>query len=140
MKSSEVRGKGREAEGKYGDHVIQTRGIRDPVGKSFMDHKYHNRGRRSFVEVISGKEAAFQQSKLKDGHLVLLRFFPNEEGLSRFQKAFIGIIENSGLTYRMQDIFHARGYFFVKVTPLGENLCLLEEHEDGELKALMEEA
>lgn len=66
-----------------------------------MDHKYHNRGRRSFAEMISGKEAAFQQSKLKDGPLVLLRFFPNEEGLSRFQKAFIGIVENSGLTYRM---------------------------------------
>lgn len=33
MKSSEVRGKGREAEVKYGDHVVQTRGIRDPVGK-----------------------------------------------------------------------------------------------------------
>lgn len=28
----------------------------------------------------------------------------------------------------------------MKVTPLGKNLCLLEEHEDGELKALMEEA
>ncbi|KAI5434689.1 hypothetical protein KIW84_021493 [Lathyrus oleraceus] len=108
MKSSEVMGKGRETEVKHGDHVVQTRGIRD-------------------------------LSKPKDGPPVLLRFFTNEEGLSRFQKAFIGIVENSGLTYRMQDIFHVEGYFPMKVTPLGANLCLLEEQEDGGSMALIKE-
>ncbi|MCH84931.1 DUF4283 domain protein [Trifolium medium] len=33
-----------------------------------------------------------------------------------------------------------QGYFGVKITPLGANLVLLEEQEEGEIKALMEDA
>ncbi|CAI8610467.1 unnamed protein product [Vicia faba] len=49
-------------------------------------------------------------------------------------------VENSGPTYNMQEYFNMEGYFGVKVTPLGSNLYLLEEREDGELKALIKEA
>ena len=44
------------------------------------------------------------------------------------------------MTYNIQNIFHTQGYFAIKVTPLGANYCLLEESEDGELKALAEDA
>lgn len=55
-----------------------------------------------------------------------------------FEKAFVGVVENSGLTYSMQEMFHFEGYFSVKVTPMGANLCLLEDLVDWELKALIE--
>lgn len=48
--------------------------------------------------------------------------------------------ENPGLTYSMLEMFHSEGYFFVKVTPLGFNYCLLEDLVGGEVKALIEGA
>ena len=56
----------------------------------------------------------------------------------RFKKAFVGKVSASGKTYNIQDIFHTQGYFGIKV--MGANFCLLEELEDGELKALAEDA
>ncbi|PNX65689.1 hypothetical protein L195_g062723, partial [Trifolium pratense] len=44
------------------------------------------------------------------------------------------------MTYNIQDEFHRQGYFGVKITPLGANLVLLEEQEEGEVRALMEDA
>ncbi|KAI5416291.1 hypothetical protein KIW84_041368 [Lathyrus oleraceus] len=38
----------------------------------------------------------------------------------------------------MQEMFHFEGYFSVKVTPMGANLCLLEDLVDGEMKSLIE--
>lgn len=35
-------------------------------------------------------------------------------------------------------MFHSKGYFSIKVTPLGSDQCLLEEGETDELKALIE--
>lgn len=46
------------------------------------------------------------------------------------------------MTYNIHDIFNTKGYFSIKVTPLGENLCLLEEREEqeeGEIKAMVDE-
>ncbi|PNX55343.1 hypothetical protein L195_g048970 [Trifolium pratense] len=43
------------------------------------------------------------------------------------------------MSYNIQDEFHRQGYFGVKITPLGENLVLLEDQEEGEIKALMED-
>ncbi|KAI5411580.1 hypothetical protein KIW84_056589 [Lathyrus oleraceus] len=93
-----------------------------------------------FVKVISGKGTVFQQTNPKEGTPIILKFTSNEVELSRFHKAFIGVVENIDLTYRMQDIFHSEGYFSVKVTPLDTNLCMLEKLEDGDIKALIEEA
>ena len=64
----------------------------------------------------------------------------NIEGadLLRFQKAYVGMVENLGTTYNMQEYFNIEVYFGVKVTPLGKNLCLLEEREEGKMKALIE--
>src|SRR3954468_14848507 len=43
------------------------------------------------------------------------------------------------MTYNIQNSFELEGYFAIKVTPLGANLCLLEEFEDGEIRNLIEE-
>lgn len=56
-----------------------------------------------------------------------------------FQKVFVGIVENPGETYSMQEYFNIEGYFGVKVTPLRVNICLLEEDEEGEIQMLINE-
>lgn len=62
-----------------------------------------------------------------------------EEEMERFQKAYAGVVETTGMAYNLQEYFNMEGYFAVKVTPLGDNLCLLEKCDEGELKALVEE-
>ncbi|GAU35431.1 hypothetical protein TSUD_375210 [Trifolium subterraneum] len=44
------------------------------------------------------------------------------------------------MAFNIQDEFHMQGYFGVKITPIGANLVLLEDQEEGEIKALMEDA
>lgn len=56
-----------------------------------------------------------------------LKYNMEEADLLRFQKAYLGVVENLGETYNMQEYFNMEGYFEVKVTPMGANLCLLEE-------------
>lgn len=51
----------------------------------------------------------------------------------------MGIMDNPGLTYTMQELFQGEGYLSVKVTPLGANLCLLEDLVEGEIEAFVEE-
>lgn len=52
-------------------------------------------------------------------------------------KAYVGVVENPGMTYNMQETFNMEDSFKVKVTPLGENLCFLEKHEVGVLEELL---
>lgn len=62
-----------------------------------------------------------------------------EEEMERFQKAYAGVVETTGMTYNLQEYLNMEGYFAVKVTPLRDNLFLLEKCNEGELKALVEE-
>lgn len=55
------------------------------------------------------------------------------------EKTFIGVVEKSGTTYDIQEALHAEGYFRIKSTPMGANLCLLEEIDEGEVSALIKE-
>lgn len=51
-----------------------------------------------------------------------------------------GSLRSAVMTYNIQERMHMEGLFTIKVTPYGVNLCLLEEVEEGEIKALVEEA
>lgn len=42
------------------------------------------------------------------------------------------------MSYIIQEIYNMEGYFVVKATPLGTNICLLEEIEDSKLSELVE--
>lgn len=46
-------------------------------------------------------------------------------------------MEKSGLTYNMQELFNVEGNVSIQVIALGENLCLLEDMVEGELKDLV---
>ncbi|KAI5437075.1 hypothetical protein KIW84_023263 [Lathyrus oleraceus] len=59
-----------------------------------------------------------------------------EEELGRFKKAYIGVVSEEGTTYNIQEKMHMEWVFTIKVTPLGANLCLLEEAETGDIKAM----
>ncbi|KAI5411791.1 hypothetical protein KIW84_056745 [Lathyrus oleraceus] len=68
----------------------------------------------------------------------LLEFnFDDKDVLSRFNKAYVGVVENVGIMYNIQDIFDIEDYFGIKTTPLGANLCLLKSREAGELEDLV---
>lgn len=62
-----------------------------------------------------------------------------EVDINRLKKAFVGVVHQSGMSYNIQNSFELEGYFSIKVTPLGANLCLLEEVEDGEISNLIRE-
>lgn len=51
----------------------------------------------------------------------------DEDQWKRFSKMYIGVEENPGTTYNIQETFNVKGYFAVKVTPQGVKLCLLED-------------
>lgn len=63
-----------------------------------------------------------------------------KDNLVRFEKEFVGIVETPGMTYNNQEILYKEGIFGIQVTPLGANLCLLEENVEGEIKAWLEES
>lgn len=46
-------------------------------------------------------------------------------------KAYIGEVVHPGESYNIQRHFKMEGVFSIKVTPLGANLCLLEDLEEG---------
>lgn len=68
-------------------------------------------------------------SKEQKPNFAHLQFNCEDKKLQRFEKSFIGVVENVGMTYNIQEAFHFEGYFRVKITPLGANLCLMEESE-----------
>lgn len=70
---------------------------------------------------------------------VLLNYNSKKKELARFKKAFIDIVVNPVMYYNIQTSFKIEGYFTIKVTPLGVNLCLLEECEEGEIRDLLRE-
>ncbi|XP_058783963.1 uncharacterized protein LOC131658712 [Vicia villosa] len=77
--------------------------------------------------------------KVKLPRFAHLQFNMKEDEMKRFEKAFVGVVEKAGMTYNIQKALHTEGYFNIKATPLGANLCLLEEQEEGEIKTMIEE-
>lgn len=47
------------------------------------------------------------------------------------------MVPKARITYNIQEKMHMEGVFTIKVTPQGTNLCLLEEAEEGEFKAMV---
>jgi hypothetical protein len=91
----------------------------------------------SYAQVVRKTKCEKQGEEF---HRICLSYEADKEDLKRYQKAFIGKVAQSGMTYNIQEAFHREGYFGVKVTPLGSNLTLLEGQDEGEVEALMEDA
>lgn len=54
--------------------------------------------------------------------------------MTRFERAFMGMVVNVGMIYNIQEAFNGEGYFRVKATFLRAYLCILEESEERRLK------
>ncbi|XP_058757254.1 uncharacterized protein LOC131630495 [Vicia villosa] len=87
--------------------------------------------RASFVEVLNSKASESLHQKLP------LIYDQPEGDLERFRKAFTGFTSKPGLTYNLQEIFNARGHIDVKITPLGANMCLVEDLTEGAISSLL---
>ncbi|CAI8593962.1 unnamed protein product [Vicia faba] len=90
-------------------------------------------GRRQFVEgsvtfadvVANNKEKNHQIKKC------VFSYTSKEEFRMRFMKAFVGQLAILSSADNIQASLEREGYFAIKITPLCESLCLLEESEQG---------
>lgn len=58
-------------------------------------------------------------------------FESGKETKSRMEKAYVGEVIIPGSAYNNQTHFEMEGLFYIKFTPLGACLCLLDEMEEG---------
>ncbi|XP_058775736.1 uncharacterized protein LOC131650012 [Vicia villosa] len=97
------------------------------VGQKIKENADVRRG--SYAEVLVTKTVPIQNSVV---------VFDQDEGeLVRFRKVYIYLVFKPGITYNLQEIFNSRGHLSIKITPLGANMCLLEDHAEGALQALL---
>lgn len=92
------------------------------------------RGRRTFAEAVSMVKEAPGPSGSS-----LVNFFSNAEDRYKLSKAFVGVVLLPGSSYNIQTHFEMEGVFTIKVTSMGENLCLLEDLEEGYIRELIGE-
>lgn len=64
--------------------------------------------------------------------------FDTSTALQRFNKAYVGKVKEVGMTYNIQDLLDIDGFFGVKGTTLGKNLCLMEDRDEGAVERLLE--
>lgn len=57
----------------------------------------------------------------------------------KFKSSMIGVMNKVGQAYGVNRSLIEEGIFTIKATPLGPNLCLLEESGKGDLDALLKE-
>lgn len=107
--------------------------VEETVGQRLQIARHiSHRDTRSFVEVLGVDKDGAGTKRYQ------LEFNCDEGAVwQRFNKAFIGKVMEGGLSYNMQDIFDLDGYFNIKVTPLGSNLCLLEGRGEGDIDDLV---
>ncbi|XP_058783455.1 uncharacterized protein LOC131658143 [Vicia villosa] len=68
-----------------------------------------------------------------------LDFKVDRNQVQRLERCYVGVVRTPGSTYTMQDPFYNEGYFTIKVIPLGANMCILEDVEEGALEAMVVE-
>ncbi|KAI5434218.1 hypothetical protein KIW84_021184 [Lathyrus oleraceus] len=54
-------------------------------------------------------------------------------------KAYVGLVRTSGMAFSMQKIFQSEGYFDFSIKPLGPNLCIFEDVEEGAVEVFVDE-
>lgn len=81
---------------------------------------------RSFTEVVIDKRTEVASSSVSQ-----LSYSSSVADKDRLRKAYVWKVKILGSTYGMQTKLKMEGYYNVKVTLLGESLCLLEENESG---------
>lgn len=95
---------------------------------------------RSFTKaVLNGKNLYNKVSDNNDNGSPLLSFWTNKENKGSFVKAYMGEVLIPRSSYNIQTHSEVEGIFPIKVTPLGANLCLMEDMEEGFIRDLIGE-
>ncbi|XP_058765713.1 uncharacterized protein LOC131639233 [Vicia villosa] len=115
------------------DEERKNTGSRKEEGQVFAKHRVDES--RSFADIVMGGS----KKKVVKEDEFFLSFTSGEELKNKWKKAFIGEVLFPGEAYNIQTHLEIEGFFSIKVHPLGANLCLLEEMEEGIIKELIEE-
>lgn len=90
--------------------------------------------RRSMHRQVGGQSKLNPQRRENKGGLC---YEVSEEEMERLNKMYVGEVKNPGSTHIIQEWFNMQGFFSIKVTPMGANLVLMEEMEEGIIPALI---
>lgn len=120
-----------------GSLEVNFKALRKEVPINHDFNRFAKRDTRSFAEVINSKKVGGNESIRKGKRNYSLSFEVDEEEVSYYRKAFVGITKELGCAYGMKTVFHEEGIFFVRVTPLGASTCLLEDLIDGETASFL---
>ncbi|XP_058740820.1 uncharacterized protein LOC131613142 [Vicia villosa] len=93
-----------------------------------------SKGTRSYAETV-----VLGASRGNSEVLASVNYSSKPEDRARWSKACIGEVLFLRESYNIQTHFEIEGFFSIKVIPLGANLCLLEEMEEGVISDLMSE-
>lgn len=66
-------------------------------------------------------------------------FTSSVEDMDRFYRALVGVMKNPGLAYGVAQSLIKEGIFTITATPIGPNLCLMEESVEGYMDLLFKD-
>ncbi|XP_058751484.1 uncharacterized protein LOC131624544 [Vicia villosa] len=94
------------------------------------------RNDKSYAEAVNNDSPASEVNGVSSN---ALHFNSSSERRERLAKAYVGRVCILGSSYNIHTHFELEGVYAVKVSPLGSNLCLLEELKEGYIKDLIAE-
>lgn len=112
------------------------------MNESFVKGNSYVGGSRYYV-VIATSDKGMKRDGAATGEEVAFSSFSSsfdKDIKGRWNKAYIWEVLFSGETYNIQTHLKIEVFFLVKVHPLGENLCLSEEIEEGVIQELISNA
>lgn len=92
---------------------------------------------RTFKEAMLRGQGIHKNEQGKS--LKSLSFQSESEEVERYQSAYTGMLNVSGMVMALKRIFLDEGIFTIRVTFMGPNLCILEELVKGEVEIFVEE-
>ncbi|XP_058784074.1 uncharacterized protein LOC131658840 [Vicia villosa] len=89
---------------------------------------------KTFADVVQGGRKKEEPNSKE----LSFEYASGAELKNRWKKAYVGEVLFPGESYNIQTHLEIEGFFSVKVFPMGANLCILEEMEEGFIKELLE--
>ncbi|XP_058732931.1 uncharacterized protein LOC131604513 [Vicia villosa] len=106
-----------------------------PKGEEQLWYESRRNGKSYAAAVGSGLEVYGKKGET----IYSLSLNSCEERRKRFAKAFVGKVCIPDSAFNIQTHLEMEGVFAIRVSPLGGNLCLLEENEEGFIEDLINE-
>lgn len=108
-----------------------NRGPKKSSTQRLFDNVIRMEDKRAFAEVAKTQGNSYLPTKEDAKQQSIMVFPADEDEVLCYRKSFVGIPIEKGLAYNMKQLFHEEGIFTIRVTPMGANLCLLEDLVKG---------